>query len=165
MSRTILATYNLDTTAGNNPQTNYKVAATDDANTPIGLDMNQLSAAISMREGVATPVIVKDPDVDGVFLIDWTDGLSDSQGITAVTWTLDGLTEDYNFISDTQTLLIYSGGALDSDYDCSCEVTYKNKFTAASDTESVDFTVSADDIASLSVTTSTQLTDTYYEDA
>ena len=55
MSRKIKATYDGDPSAGNNPETNYIVAGDDNANNPVALDMDQLSAAVATRIGTSLP--------------------------------------------------------------------------------------------------------------
>ena len=55
MSKKIKAVYDADPSAGNDPSTHYLIAADDDANNPVVLDIDQLSAAVSTRIGVSPP--------------------------------------------------------------------------------------------------------------
>lgn len=64
MSRKIITTYNNDPSAGNNPATDYKVAATDSAGTSVALDMDQLAAVVSGKIGVTPPPVDPPPDPD-----------------------------------------------------------------------------------------------------
>jgi len=170
MAKTIKDRYDEDPSAGNDPATSYKVAADKGDNTPVSLDMDQMSAAVSFQTNQFSPVpttvpptVIKDPDVDGTLLIEWDEYLQYPQELVGAVWTLEsGLTEDANFISTVDSLLIYSGGVVDTTYSCSCEITYVNTQTDIEDTKTVNFTVSCLEIAALDVTTSTQLINTFY---
>ena len=107
MSRKIRATYNSDPSAGNDPATNYVIAA-DDANDPVGMDMDQLAAAVATRIGAAPPPLPDEDFNQLVITIQENTLTANIQSLTGLTYT------HYVILSDDDTEPDYPGNAPDA---------------------------------------------------
>lgn len=70
-------------------------------------------------------MLVKDPDAELDYALDWADWLSDSETISAASWSSypDGLTLAGDAINDSVTSVLVSGGSFGAVHALRCRVT------------------------------------------